>query len=52
MPDETPKLRSTEFPRRTGDHPDRDAQFRHINRVVKLALRAGEPVISVDTKKK
>ena len=34
------------------DHPDRDAQFRHINRAVKRALRAGEPVISVDTKKK
>jgi hypothetical protein len=34
------------------DHPDRDAQFRHINRAVKGALRAGEPVISVDTKKK
>jgi hypothetical protein len=35
-----------------GDHPDRDAQFRHINRAVKHALRTGEPVISVDTKKK
>ena len=34
------------------DHPDRDAQFRHINRAVQAALRAGEPVISVDTKKK
>src|SRR2546421_5894043 len=34
------------------DHPDRDAQFRHINRAVKGALRAGESVISVDTKKK
>jgi Rhodopirellula transposase DDE domain len=34
------------------DHPDRDAQFRHINCAVKLALAAGEPVISVDTKKK
>jgi len=34
------------------DHPDRDAQFRHINGAVKRALRAGEPVISVDTKKK
>jgi hypothetical protein len=34
------------------DHPDRDAQFRHINRAIKAALRAGEPVISVDTKKK
>jgi DDE family transposase len=35
-----------------GDHPDRDAQFQHINRAVQDALRAGEPVISVDTKKK
>jgi Rhodopirellula transposase DDE domain len=34
------------------DHPDRDAQFRYINRAVKPALRVGEPVISVDTKKK
>ena len=34
------------------DHPDRDAQFRHINNRVKEALKAGLPVISVDTKKK
>lgn len=34
------------------DHPDRDAQFRHINASVKRALAAGWPVISVDTKKK
>jgi hypothetical protein len=34
------------------DHPDRDAQFRHINHCVKRALVAGSPVISVDTKKK
>jgi hypothetical protein len=34
------------------DHPDRDAQFRHINTAVKQALVAGIPVISVDTKKK
>ncbi len=33
-------------------HPDRDAQFEHINRRVRLFLRAGDPVISVDTKKK
>jgi len=33
-------------------HPDRDAQFRHINETVKAAIAAGEPVISVDTKKK
>ena len=34
------------------DHPDRDAQFRHINTQVKRALAKGTPVISVDTKKK
>ncbi|EQD49150.1 Rhodopirellula transposase family protein, partial [mine drainage metagenome] len=34
------------------DHPDRDAQFRHINNCVKRAMVAGRPVISVDTKKK
>jgi len=34
------------------DHPDRDAQFRHINRTVKRYLRQAAPVISVDTTKK
>jgi hypothetical protein len=34
------------------DHPDRDAQFRYISAEVKVALRQGVPVISVDTKKK
>jgi transposase len=34
------------------DHPDRDAQFRHINAAVKRCLTQGVPVISVDTKKK
>lgn len=33
-------------------HPDRDAQFRHISRRTTAMQRAGEPVISVDTKKK
>jgi hypothetical protein len=33
-------------------HPDRDAQFRHINAVAKRAVKQGQPVISVDTKKK
>jgi hypothetical protein len=38
---------------REGDtHPDRDAQFRHINDAVAVALDAQQPVISVDTKKK
>ncbi len=34
------------------DHPDRDAQFEHINAQVRRVLAAGRPVISVDTKKK
>ncbi len=33
-------------------HPDRNAQFAHLNRQVTAALAAHEPVISVDTKKK
>ncbi len=33
-------------------HPDRDAQFGHINQIAKAAVAAGQPVISVDTKKK
>lgn len=33
-------------------HPDRDAQFGVINTAVKAALAEGQPVISVDTKKK
>ena len=33
-------------------HPDRNAQFEHINAAVLAAQAAGQPVISVDTKKK
>ena len=33
-------------------NPDRDAQFEHINAAVIAAQAAGQPVISVDTKKK
>jgi hypothetical protein len=33
-------------------HPDRDAQFRYINRCVKVFQKAGQPVICVDAKKK
>ena len=33
-------------------HPDRNAQFDHINETVRRQLAAGEPAISVDTKKK
>jgi len=34
------------------EHPDRDAQFRYISREVQTYLAEGQPVISVDTKKK
>jgi transposase len=33
-------------------HEDRDAQFAHLNKEVEEHLQAGEPVISVDSKKK
>jgi transposase len=33
-------------------HPDRDAQFAYLNQTAAAAITAGEPVISVDTKKK
>jgi hypothetical protein len=45
-------LQSTRKTEEGADHPDRDAQFRHINATVKKALATGIPVISVDTKKK
>lgn len=34
------------------DHPDRNAQFEHINKTVRNFQKRGQPVISVDTKKK
>ncbi|MFD5066095.1 ISAzo13 family transposase, partial [Streptomyces sp. NPDC058394] len=33
-------------------HPDRDAQFRYINEQAKDYIGAGDPVVSVDSKKK
>ena len=35
-----------------GSHPDRNAQFEYISGKTQAALSAGQPVISVDTKKK
>jgi transposase len=35
-----------------GQHVDRDAQFRYLNEQARMHRDAGEPVISVDTKKK
>jgi len=38
--------------REGADHPDRDAQFASINAAAERYLAAGDPVLSVDTKKK
>lgn len=38
--------------REGGTHPDRNAQFEHINERIRAAQAEGQPVISVDTKKK
>jgi transposase len=38
--------------REGASHPDRDAQFRHIDEICRATIAAGAPVISVDTKKK
>ena len=35
-----------------GQHPDRDAQFSYLNDQAAEHLAAGDPVISVDAKKK
>jgi hypothetical protein len=45
-------LQSNRKTREGRSHPDRDAQFRFINRRVKAQQRQGQPAISVDTKKK
>ena len=47
-----PGLQSNRKTEEGRDHPDRDAQFRHIAAGVKRCLAQGSPVISVDTKKK
>jgi hypothetical protein len=45
-------LQANRKTREGAQHPDRDEQFQYINQTVKAALVAGQPVISVDTKKK
>lgn len=45
-------LQSTRKTLEGRQHPDRDAQFRHINRLVRRFQREGQPVVSVDAKKK
>ena len=50
--DQDYSLQSNRKTEEGADHPDRDAQFRYINRHVKTSLAVGTPVVSVDTKKK
>lgn len=45
-------LQANRKTREGASHPDRNGQFEHINRHVKRQLRARQPAISVDTKKK
>jgi hypothetical protein len=45
-------LQSNRKTREGESHPDRNAQFEYINRQTKLFQRLGQPVVSVDTKKK
>jgi Rhodopirellula transposase DDE domain len=45
-------LQANKKTREGASHPDRGRQFQHINETVKAAIAAGEPVISVDTKKR
>ncbi len=45
-------LQSNKKNKEGSDHPDRDQQFKFINALAKKYLNAGDPAISVDTKKK
>lgn len=45
-------LQSNRKTKEGADHPDRNAQFEHINKTVRNFQKRGQPVISVDTKKK
>jgi len=45
-------LQANRKTREGGDHPDRDAQFAHIDATSAAYLAAGDPVISVDAKNK
>ena len=45
-------LRATQKEKEGSQHPDRNAQFEHINESVAAFQELGQPVVSVDTKKK
>jgi len=46
------RLQANQQTREGSQHPDRDQQFEHVNETVKTAFAAGQPVISIDCKKK
>lgn len=46
------RLQANQKTREGADHPDRDAQFQHINDTVAKAIEAHQPAASIDTKKK
>ncbi|MCA1694942.1 MAG: ISAzo13 family transposase, partial [Actinobacteria bacterium] len=45
-------LQANQKTREGAQHPDRDQQFEYINQTISEAIAAGEPVISVDAKKR
>ncbi len=45
-------LQANKKTREGAQHPDRDAQFQHISQTVTAAIQAGQPVISIDAKKR
>jgi hypothetical protein len=45
-------LQANRKTREGSSHPDRNAQFEHINRRIQIFQERGQPVVSVDTKKK
>jgi hypothetical protein len=45
-------LQANRKTREGSSHPDRNAQFEHISRQVRIFQRAGQPVVSVDSKKR
>ena len=45
-------LQANKKTREGAQHPDRDAQFQHISETVAAAVAVGDPVISVDAKKR
>jgi Rhodopirellula transposase DDE domain len=45
-------LQANRKTRERSSHPDRNAQFEHISRQVRLFQQAGQPVVSVDSKKR